>query len=316
MPIVCDTTIVPPEERQERWIDAVSRRFPLEVLLPRETPLTGRIVEAAVGPLTFGRVQASPQTAYRTRQLDTGDYYSLGLMLQGSISVSQDGRQAVQRRGDFMIVDASRPVTMVANNHFRILACTMRRNVLRVRPERVAQITATAIPGQRGIGWVITPVLHRLARLAERGEVGSELHRVVEGTLDLVASLCEHQLGEDVRHALPRAELLLRIRAYVDANLGNPELSPEQIARAHFISKRSLHRLFEAEGTSVARLIRDRRVEHCRQQLCDPACAHESVTWIGARWGLSDPRHFSRLFRLAHGCSPSDYRRERLTNLS
>ena len=38
------------------------------------------------------------------------------------------------------------------------------------------------------------------------------------------------------------------------------------------------------------------------------------VTWsasaIAARWGLTDPAHFSRAFRAAYGLPPSEYRRE------
>jgi AraC-like DNA-binding protein len=102
---------------------------------------------------------------------------------------------------------------------------------------------------------------------------------------------------------------MLNIKAYIEANLGNPDLGPEEIARASFISTRYLHKLFESEGTSVCRWIRSARLERCRRDLADPALRGRTILEVASRWGLTGPQHFSRLFRAAYGCSPSDYRR-------
>lgn len=71
---------------------------------------------------------------------------------------------------------------------------------------------------------------------------------------------------------------------------------------------RTLHRLFAAEGESVAGLIRQRRLRRCRIDLADPAWRHQPVHRIARRWGFPDPAHFSRVFRAAHGMGPQAYR--------
>ncbi|MCZ0982276.1 hypothetical protein O1L60_34535 [Streptomyces diastatochromogenes] len=58
-----------------------------------------------------------------------------------------------------------------------------------------------------------------------------------------------------------------RVRDHINRNLGDPDLSPERIARAQRISVRYLHRLFEGEGTTVGQLIRQRRLEECGREL-------------------------------------------------
>ena len=110
-------------------------------------------------------------------------------------------------------------------------------------------MTATRIAGDEGIAWALAPFLERLADLVIRGELAEARDRVVESVVDLVESLCVHAIGDDPLAAThSRAELLLRARAYAEARLADPMLSPGDIAAATHVSKRYLHRLFEADG--------------------------------------------------------------------
>jgi AraC-like DNA-binding protein len=59
----------------------------------------------------------------------------------------------------------------------------------------------------------------------------------------------------------------------------------------------------------VADWIRRRRLERCARDLLDPALRGEPVGAIGARWGLTNPAHFSRVFRAAYGVPRAEYRR-------
>jgi AraC-like DNA-binding protein len=318
MPLVCDTATVPAADRAELWVAASSELFvPLECTPRAGTPFQGILRAGSVGPVRLCALEATPHTVRRTPRLASntrGDQYKLSLSLGGEALIVQDGREAVLRPGDFTIYDCSRPYTLVGGDRFRMLVGVLPRDVLGIPPERVARITATRIPGSAGLGWAMAPFVKRLTDLAVRGEIPADEHRVVESLVDLVESLCASALGEDTPpQAYSRAELLLRIRAYIESHLGDPELTPTRVAAAHFVSKRYLHKLFEAEGVSVSRWIRERRLEHCRHDLADPQRVDETVTNIGMRWGLTDAGHLSRLFREAYGCSPSEYRHRQLS---
>ncbi|WP_307371338.1 helix-turn-helix domain-containing protein [Microbacterium sp. W4I4] len=95
----------------------------------------------------------------------------------------------------------------------------------------------------------------------------------------------------------------------IEGALWDPDLDPAYVARAVHASLRTLHRVFRAQGTSLSAWIRHRRLEHCREDLEDLAMSEVSVRTIGARWGLHDPAHFSRLFKSEYGQSPGSYRR-------
>ena len=101
---------------------------------------------------------------------------------------------------------------------------------------------------------------------------------------------------------------VLRIKAYVEASLDDPGLSPFDIARALGISVRHAHRLFGQTGSSLGRWILGRRLARCAADLRDPARACESLTQIAFRWGFNDSAHFSRAFRAAYDQTPRGYR--------
>jgi AraC-like DNA-binding protein len=317
MAVVCDTATVQGSDRAELWVSVISDLFvPLECKPRAGTPFYGRLRAGTLGPVQLCGLEVSPHTVTRTPKLaanTAGDEYKLSLSLGGEALIVQDGREAVLRPGDFAIYDCTRPYTLVANDPFRMLVCVLPRDIIGLSPERIAAATATRIPGNGGIAWAMAPFLKRLADLAIREEVPPDEHRVVESVVDLVESLCASVISDERGpHAHSRAELLLRIRAYIDSHLGDPDLTPTQIAAAHFISKRYLHKLFEAEGVSVSRWIRERRLERCRCDLAGGQRRDETVTTIGMRWGFMDAAHFSRLFRDAYGCTPTEYRREHL----
>ncbi|MBO9574538.1 MAG: helix-turn-helix domain-containing protein [Sphingobium sp.] len=95
---------------------------------------------------------------------------------------------------------------------------------------------------------------------------------------------------------------------HIDRNLADPDLGISGIARAFSLSPRTIHKLFEGEAQTVARVIWDRRLERCREEMTDPAMAARSITEIAHLWGFSDSQHFSRAFKQRFGLTPRDYR--------
>lgn len=161
------------------------------------------------------------------------------------------------------------------------------------------------IAGDDGLGALVSALARRLPGALDQG--GS---RVGGAVLDLRTAALAARVEADLPADTRRRTLLLRAQAYIDANLGDPDpdLGPRRVAAAQYISVRYLHRLFEAEETTVAEWIRSRRLERCRRDLLDPALGDEPVHAIAARWGILSAAHFSRLFRRAYGRSPVEYR--------
>jgi AraC-like DNA-binding protein len=99
--------------------------------------------------------------------------------------------------------------------------------------------------------------------------------------------------------------LYARVQSYILHHLSDPSLDAGTVAAAHHISTRTLHRLFQNHGLTIAAWIRRARLDRCRAELLDPAFADRTVQVITRRWGFTHHAQFSRLYRAAYGESPS-----------
>jgi AraC-like DNA-binding protein len=128
---------------------------------------------------------------------------------------------------------------------------------------------------------------------------------------DLVTALFAHTLDADNSQPPETRSrtLTLRIKSFIRQHLHDPELTPSSVAAAHHISRSYLHRLFQAEGTTVAFYIRRQRLEGARHDLVNPALATTPIHVIAARWGFSRAADFTRAFRTAYDTPPIEHRR-------
>lgn len=182
------------------------------------------------------------------------------------------------------------------------------RSMLRIREHDPAPVTAISVSCRDGLGSMVRPFLCGLARQVDELEsLGTP--RLADNVADLLGTLLAEHTGGDRGPGSDDRELLARrILAYTEQRLADPELGPDQIAAAHYISRRYLYKLLAEQGYTVSGWIRERRLAHCRRDLADPALAHLPVGAVGGRWGFPNPAHFSNAFKMAYGISPREAR--------
>lgn len=320
MTVLIDTATVPAGERLDFWTEATCAAYvPLQIRSAERGGFWARMSGYELGPLHVFRIAAAANTMIRTsRLIAAGDpeCIDLSVIVRGQINSAQQGRSAVARTGDVISKETSHPAILCAEHPFETVVVRVPRTLLPEHATHIDSLTALTISGKSRLGRAAARLLPELAVALENGTIqpGDEAE-IVESVVDLIRSLygVPAATGEP-RIIRSRAEILLAVESFIEANLGDPDLTPEQIARASFISRRYLHKLFEAEGTSVCGWIRTARLEHCRRDLLDPALAHQTILSIATRWGLPGPQHFSRLFRTTYGCSPRELRREAKRN--
>jgi AraC-like DNA-binding protein len=309
---VVSTADLPKAERFDYWRHAVSETFvPLDATRAGGGDFHGELRGASLGALRLYRVDADGHRVRRTNRLisaEPGDYFKLGLVLDGGAAIRQDGRTAVLEPGDFAVYDTARPYALTHDEPGRLLVLIFPRPLLGLSTDDLARVTATRFSGATGLGGLISSFLSRAADVLDDVDVRDN-RRLGTTVLDLLTTGLAGRL--DARPADPDAAgraLFTRAAEYIDRHLGETGLTPDRIAAALHISTRYLHKLFRAEGTTVSAWVRRLRLEACGHDLRDPLLAGRPVSVIGARWGLPDAAHFSRLFRAAYGVGPRDYR--------
>ncbi|MFF3576071.1 helix-turn-helix domain-containing protein [Streptomyces mirabilis] len=303
-------------DRTAAWQAALSRVLvEVEVSPVPGTDLwTGTLRAERFGALQIATEETgAPVTIVRTSAAvaaDSRSHVLLRQQLHGSVLLLQDGRATRLDPGGLAFHDASRPFKLVITSDQRARILMLPRALLRLEEAQLRRLTATVLDDAEDAPAGLLPPL--LSGLAEESLAAAPAlrERLARATADLVAVLALHQAeAREAEHRRPGAELLDRIKAHMETRLGEPELSPQDIADRNGISLRYLHQLFQREGTTVNSWVRARRLEAASEELARPDAARRTIAVVAARWGFASSAHFSRVFREAYDMSPVEWRR-------
>ncbi len=237
--------------------------------------------------------------------------YGLIIYEEGRAFLEHDHRLAACSPGDMTLIDTSHPYDgWYESGRSRLVSLTFPRELLPLPAPIADRLRGARLSARTGVGALLRTFTAQAAR--DLGHYRpADAVRLSTTLLDLVGATLSAELG--AAGVLPddsrRRVLYERLQAFIEANLGDPALTPAAIAEAHHISIRTLHRLFAAHDRTVADWIRGRRLERCAGDLADPAKSDRPIHAVAARWGLTAAPQFSRAFRAAYGLSPKDYRR-------
>ena len=94
------------------------------------------------------------------------------------------------------------------------------------------------------------------------------------------------------------------LKRYIHAHLGEP-ISLDRLARhVHYSRTYITVRFKAATGMSIMDYVEQQRISRAKELLAGGGC---SVTQIAEELGYSSLQYFSRRFRKAVGCAPSQY---------
>jgi AraC-like DNA-binding protein len=241
------------------------------------------------------------------------DVVFINLQLEGRCVTIQDGRHCTVSRGEFAVVDSTRPYSLEflepesEGSLWRVLSFRLPRTQLADVMTPESSTTARSFAGATGSARLLRSLMLETWQ-TDSSLTSIERQMISAAHIDLVRAVLggalerEKQLDGDTDH-------LRRIAAlrYVETHLPFGRISATQTAHYLGVSVRALHALFERSGTTFGALVRQSRLEACRRDLADPR-NDSSIAAIAAMWGYADSAHLAKAFRAQFDCSPSDYR--------
>lgn len=313
MATLYSTSEVHPRDRLTYWLEVATKGFVKhEFRTDAGSAFQGSVRVGSLASLGIATFVCDAAEVRRSRsdvKHGQSDDLMLCLQLSGRSVFHQDGREAMNDAGNFVLLDTRRPFTISLKAATSSIAFKIPRELLEARLGSVSALTARSIAPRGPVAAVASGFLAMLPAHADALDAQAA-QKIADQALDLVAlafSKESDQNGAALSSA--RATALLRLKAAVDASLCDPELRPLTVAAAAGMSVRYANALLSNEGTSLERYIQDRRLERCRAALDDPAHAHRTIGEIAFSWGFSDLSHFGRRFKAEYGYSPSEYRR-------
>ncbi|MEV0288952.1 helix-turn-helix domain-containing protein [Kribbella sp. NPDC050820] len=299
----------PLKARADYWHQVVGDTLArLDLAAPPSLDARDRLRVGEVGPVRVVELSTgeSSRATRRRTHISSSDpeVFKIDVQARGHGLIAHGGREARCAPGDFTLVDLSRPCGWANSPAAGLVAVAFPRSLLPAWD--LDSLTGVRIAGDDGLGALVSSLALRLPKHLDDADGG----RLGTAMLDLLTVVLAERLGDgrSVPPATRRRALLVQIHAYIEQRLSDPALSPRSIAAANFISVRYLHKLFEAEKTTVVASIRRRRLVRCHRDLLDSTLNAVPVSAIATRWGFSSPAHFTRLFRATYGQPPTQVR--------
>ncbi|MDT5238364.1 MAG: AraC family transcriptional regulator, positive regulator of tynA and feaB [Mycobacterium sp.] len=254
------------------------------------------LVDGQCGPCSGARA--------RHQRADTeGEFVAVMIVQAGAETISQRHIEATMTPGDVVAWDSTN------RNRFTVREPLSKRSML---------IPWTALDEVGGRAWMsdgvkldaaapatrlLTTYLDTLNQvLPELDSVGVSAARtaalvLLTGALRSESNVCSAELAQPALRA--------SIERYIERHLLDGTVTPAAIASAHWVSIRTVNRVFSATGQTVGEVVRLRRLARAREDLTE---SDRPISDIAHRWGFSDTSHFSRTFKAHYGSSPTDFR--------
>ncbi len=311
---------LPAKEQLPFWGELVSRELaPLTLTSANDVGFPARASVLDLGPVRVAAFNSPPAYLRRTwadiRRADP-DTYQLTFVSGTPLWISQRRQDSGLVIGDMVLFDLSYPFEGAVPDHglhTQVVIVQLPREELPLPSDKVHGLLAQPLSTSTGMGAILSRFLTTLDAYGPDCDP-RDLSRLGVMARDLSGACLAQYLGayDDLPAETRQQAMLARVNAFIDHNLGDPDLSPSDVAAHHHISVRSLHTLFRQHGETVAASIRRRRLERCHADLTDLRLRRRSITAIAARWGFLRLPDFSRAFRAAYGMTPSELRRTAL----
>lgn len=293
-----------PEALGRAWQDHLAPVF--AVSFRPETDLTVPIAMRSynLGDLLVGDVIAPAHTLVRTEEMihQQGiDHILLQFYRRGQSLVETDTRAGPVTEVQCIVFDLAQPVRIVAD-------AVDATNV--VIPRALLEKQGCHPDALHGRpldhdGDPFGRLVHNfVANVVACGDLLDR--REARSAATAITQLCASWLrGQAEGRPTEHQDVRIRLRRLIEAELGNPKLTPALIAGRLGLSRSTLYRLFAPNG--IVAYIRDRRLMAAMRMLVrDDAPRPLRIAQVAYAVGFSDERTFRRAFKRRFGFIPSD----------
>jgi AraC-like DNA-binding protein len=268
----------------------------------------GRIEICDIGTVRLARIRVNPLRVEQSDSMgsgDTLDRYRVLVQVAGRSILAQAGRETPLSAGDCVLYRGAVPFSLLNLERCEQRVVIVPRAQLWGRSREIEALT--------------------VRRFGEHSQAAKHLAHLLDYAFDAISLFGEEAAVELAAAAVHLSRLILiesggyvrrsqadimrdRIKAYVDQNLRDPDLSVERIAHALNCSTRYLHKVFADEDGTLREHILRLRLEKCRSELSNAIARNRSIAELAYSWGFRSLSYFGKTFHRRYGITPGEQR--------
>lgn len=239
----------------------------------------------------------------------SGAGFLIKAQISGSSAVSCNGKTVELYPGDYIICDNSKRYSLVFEKATRIISTPLSTAYLRKITPFPQDICFAKPCAANPIRGVANDYLYSLYRNNVTNISDAASARLAETFFELAVLSIAEQSGLEISARRGSDALFHRCCSLIDEVAFDENISVSDIAAATGISVRYLQEVFAEHGQTVSDYIVRIRLEEARNILLTESYCRRSIGEVAFAVGFKSHAHFSRAFKTAFGCSPTDIRR-------
>lgn len=233
-------------------------------------------------------------------------------VLNGTGSVTFDGKEYITRAGQFLVVDSNRIHEMKCAEVSMMIIIQFSRKRMKNYVKEIEKISLSCseealVQGKEKEYQSICDLLKRLAPLYIRQPVGYQLESQAIA-MEVLFELLNHFGDEKDGMAAEKENILRRlgeITDYIEEHHTEP-IPLEEIASYFFLSREYFSRFFKKNmGVSFTRYVNQVRLLHIYYDICN---TDEKIMDLTEKHGFHNYKLFNRMFHEIYGCTPREAR--------
>ena len=303
------------KERYDLWRDSISCIFEADTNKDvRDESFVAQVDAHMFGSVMLARTETLEHDWQRTPSVmarDGMDHYMIQLFERGQMQWETSTGTTELPENGLVVFDLAQTVK-TRTNDFTNLSLIIPREMLDGALKSQNDQHLRVLTGQEPMVKLLHDHMISLKTLADRMSLKQAIE-IAPATVGLAAACLNAAVDQEAPNqsaGVAMAQLTV-IRRFIEANLSEPDLSVDWIAKRVGASRSKLYQLFDSFG-GVGAYIRDRRLRRALLALTDERSKHRPIYDIALASGYTSDAAFSRAFRARYGISPRDVRTDNI----
>ncbi len=303
------TVQLPGARSIDAWRQAMAEvYYRLDIKSEHSERLNGQLTDWQSEIIGISNFKADAQRVTRRKEAakaDKAEDFVFLFPTRKPMRFEQRGRQDMVLPGNVFLLNSAEPYVVDVPDGSENITIKIKRESLLTRTSSIDDLCGRASFANP----YLIPAVLTLGEQVLRLKPDEGAPKLEQTLVDLICLMLE--LGRDGgMPPMTRPELssllFSRLCAFIQANAGRHDLTPELAASEHRISVRYLHKIFHTNGLSFGHYLLDTRLQRAHQMILTGGGSERiNIGEVAYRCGFANQSHFSASYKMRYGVTPT-----------